>query len=132
MCSGKVLLLKPDGRVGTCVDLGKLNHAVLREILHMMSADWTVTKFDADSSIWQLSLCGESELLTIFLTHFSSHQPHAYSASVPFLHGIFQRHVTSRHVTSHLHLLKGVEGVVCHMDDILVYISHTRNNATKE
>ena len=121
-CSGMVPVLKPDGRVRICVDLTKLNQAVRREVHPMMSVDESLpklgkskifTKLDANSSFWQLPLCEESKLLTTFITPFGRFAYNRLPFGISSAPEIFQRHMSQ--------MLEGMEGVVCHMDDILVH-----------
>ena len=117
-----VPVLKPDGRVRICVDLTKLNQAVRREIHPMMSVDEGLakvgkskifTKLDANSSFWQLPLCEESKLLTTFITPFGRFAFNRLPFGISSAPEIFQCHMS--------HMLEGMEGVTCHMDDILVH-----------
>ena len=70
------------------------------------------SKIDANSGFWQIPLTRESRLLTTFVTPFGRY---AFN-KLPF--GISS-------ATEHFHkrmskVLSGLEGLVCHMDDVLV------------
>ena len=68
---------------------------------------------DANCGFWQIKLDPESTEYTTFITPFGRY----YFQRMPF--GIssapenFQRQMTT--------ILEGVEGVLCHMDDVLVF-----------
>ena len=124
-CSGMVVVPKTDGRVRICVDLAHLNKAVKREIHPMSSVDESLTKLekasvfsklDANSGFWQLPLDEESKVLTTFITpqgRFAFNRIPSGISSVP---EIFTRMISV--------ILQGLDGVICHMDDIMVFASN--------
>ena len=121
-CSGMVVAPKSSGRVRICVDLTELNKNVQREhfplphIEDMLSqlegAKW-FSKMDANSGFWQIEMAEKSRPLTTFITPFGRFRfrkmPFGISAAPEF----FQRQMEN--------ILKGEEGVVCMMDDVLVF-----------
>ena len=121
-CSGIVVVPKPSGAVRICVDLTQLNKAVQREIHPMASVDESLakmagsklfTKLDAKSGFWQVPLCQESRLLTTFITPFGRFCFNRLPFGISSAPEIFQRSMTE--------ILQDMEGVICHMDDILIH-----------
>lgn len=121
-CSAMVVVPKSNGEVRICVDLTNLNKAIEREKLVLPSVEETLgrlsgakffTKLDAKAGFWQVKLSKHSQLLTTFIAPFGRF----YFQRLPF--GItsapehFQRRMTQ--------VLEGMTGVLCHMDDILVF-----------
>ena len=113
---------KPSGEVRICVNLTPLNKAVKREIHPMCSVDENLakiqnskifTKLDANSGFWQIPLDPSSRLLTTFVTPFG----HFCFNRLPF--GISSAPEIFQHTMSRI--LEGLEGVICHMDDILIH-----------
>ncbi|UYV73868.1 K02A2.6-like [Cordylochernes scorpioides] len=103
-CSPMVLVAKPSGKLRICVDFSILNQNIQREIHPIPVVEHTLaqlkgaklfTKLDANSGFWQIPLSSESSALTTFITPFGRFR----FKRLPF----------------------GLEGTLCHMDDILVY-----------
>ena len=68
-----------NGSIRICVDLGRLNDCVMREVYPLPSVDETLaqlpgakefSKLDANSGFWQIPLASASRLLTTFITPF--------------------------------------------------------------
>ena len=121
-CSGMVVVPKPNGKVRICVDHTQLNKAVRREVHPMKSVDENLaklgnatvfSKLDANSGFWQLPLDEESKLLTTFITP----QGRFAFKRIPF-------GISSAFTRTMSQILAGMDGVICHMDDILVYASN--------
>ena len=121
-CSGIVVVPKPNQGVRICVDLTQLNKSVQREIYPMSSVDESLaklgqskifTKLDCKSGFGQIPLSPKSRRLTTFITPFGrfcfNRLPFGISSASEF----FQRMMTE--------VLIDIEGVICHMDDILVH-----------
>jgi len=72
-----------------------------------------VSKLDANSGFWQISLSAESSLLTTFITPFGRYSFKRLPFGITSAPEHFQRRMST--------LLEGIEGVVYLMDDILVY-----------
>ena len=121
-CAGMVVAPKTNGDVRICVDLSELNKSVKRETfplprvedtLAMLEGSKVFSKMDANSGFWQVGLSRESRKLTTFLTPFGRFQfckmPFGISAAPEF----FQRQM--------MRILEGIRGVVCMMDDVLVF-----------
>ena len=129
-CSGMVPVPKANGSVRICVDLTQLNKSVQREIHPMSSVDESLaklgsskifTKLDANSGFWQLPLDDESRLLTTFITPYGRYCFNRLPFGISSAPEIFQRTMSI--------ILEGLDGVICHMDDILVHsVDETTHN----
>ena len=121
-CSGLTIAPKPNGAIRMCVDLSVLNKSVRREtyplprvsdMLARLSEGRVFSKLDANSGFWQVNLDPESRLLTTFITPWGRfcfrRMPFGISSAPEF----FQRSMEK--------ILSGLEGVVCLMDDVLIY-----------
>ena len=111
-----------NGDVRICVDLRKLNQAVIREkyiiptfddIIHQLRGSTIFSKLDAQSGFWQLPLDPETAKLTTFITPYGRF----YMKRVPF--GISSAPEIFMRVVSEI--LQDIEGVICYFDDILCY-----------
>ena len=71
------------------------------------------TKLDANSGFWQIPLDEDSRLLTTFVTPFGRYCFNRLPFGISSAPEIFQRTMSR--------ILDGLEGVVCHMDDILIH-----------
>ena len=120
-CAGMVVVPKKSGDVRICVDLKPLNESVLREVHPIPSVDETLgklagatvfSKLDANSGFWQIPLSEDSRLLTTFITPFGRFCFNKLPFGISSAPELFQKRMTK--------LLEGLEGVVCHMDDVLV------------
>ena len=121
-CARMVVVPKPNGTVRICVDLTKLNQSVCRErhilpsveqVLAQIGNAKVFSKLDANSGFWQIELAPESAKLTTFITpygRFCFNRLPFGSTSAP---EHFQRRMSE--------ILQGLNGVVCLVDDILVY-----------
>ena len=121
-CSGMVVVPKSDGPIRICVDLPKLNESVEREYYLMPAVDETLakmcnakifSKLDANNCFWQIKLHPDTAKLTTFITPFGCY----FFNRLPF--GL---NAASEHFMRKMsQILDGQEGVVCQVDDILVY-----------
>ena len=121
-CSPMVVVPKQNGTVRICVDLTKLNESVQRERLLLPSVEQTLaqisgakyfSKLDANSGFWQIQLAPESSKLTTFITPFGRFAFNRLPFGITSAPEYFQRKMTE--------VLTGLEGVVCLIDDILIY-----------
>ena len=121
-CAPMVVVPKSSGQVRICVDLTKLNNAVLRErhllpsvdhILGQMAGAKVFSKIDANSGFHQIPLSTCSQLLTTFITPYGRFAYKRLPFGISSGPELYQR-VISR-------ILEGLEGVVCLMDDIVVF-----------
>ena len=121
-CSPCVVVPKKDGTIRVCVDFTPLNKAVKREYHPLPTSDETLSelrnarifsKLDANCEYWQMKLHPDSYHLTTFITPFGrywcKHLPFGISSAPK----IFQREMKK--------MLVGLPGVVCQMNDILIY-----------
>lgn len=120
-CAGMVVVRKKSGDVRICVDLKPLNESVLREVHPIPSVDETLgklagatvfSKLDANSGFWQIPLSQNSRLLTTFITPFGRFCFNKLPFGISSAPELFQKRMNK--------VLEGLEGVVCHMDDVLV------------
>ena len=107
-CAGMVLVPK--------------RNSVLREVFPLPEADDTVaqlhgakvfTKLDANSGFWQIPLAEESCLLTTFVTPFGRYCFNKLPFGISSAPEHFQKRMS--------HILSGLEGVICLVDDVLVF-----------
>lgn len=121
-CSGIVAVPKQDGAVRICADLTQLNKAVRREphpmftveeSLAKLSGSKIFSKLDAKSGFWQIPLTEESKPLTTFITPIGRFCFNRLPFGISSASEIFQRAMSE--------ILEGVDGVICHTDDILVH-----------
>ena len=121
-CAGMVIVSKKSGGVRVCVDLKPLNRCVLREyhplpkvneVLAQLTGAVIFSKLDANSGFWQVPLSKNSRERTTFITPFGRY----YYNKLPFEISSAPKHFQRRMYS----LLEGLDGVVCVMDDILVF-----------
>ncbi|KAL7827662.1 hypothetical protein SRHO_G00333800 [Serrasalmus rhombeus] len=121
-CAGMVPVPKANNEVCICADLtlSQLNHSVQREKHLLPSVEHTLgqlegakvfSKMDANSGFCQIS--EDSRLLTTFITPFGRYCYNRLCFGISSAPEHYQ-HRMSR-------ILEGLEGVVCQMDDVLVY-----------
>lgn len=121
-CFGMVVVPKKSGAVRICVDFTKMNEAVCREkyilpsvehTLGMLAGATVFSKLDANMGFWQILLAEESARYTTSITPFGRY----YFNSLPFGIASAPEHFQRTMVTE---VTSGLEGVLRHMDDILV------------
>ena len=121
-CAGMVVVPKPNGNVRICVDLTKLNECVHRErlilpsveqILAQLTGAKVFSKLDANSGFWQIRLSEESAILTTFITPFGRFCFNRLPFGITSAPEYFQKQMSD--------VIAGLEGVVCLIDDLLVY-----------
>jgi len=81
--------------------------------LAQLSGAKLFSKLDANSGFWQIPLAEESKLLTTFITPFGRFCFNKLPFGISSAPEIFQRQMNE--------VLSGLPGVLCHIDDILVY-----------
>ena len=110
-----------------CVDLKRLNESVLREVFPLPEVDDALaqlsgakifTKLDANSGFWQIPLSDESRLLTTFITPFGRYCFNKLPFGISSAPEHFQKRMN--------HILSGLDGVICLVDDVLVFGSNKR------
>jgi len=121
-CAGMVIVPKKSGDVRICVDLKPLNESILRETHPLPGVDETLAQFtgatvmsklDANSGFWQISLAKDSRELTTFITPFGRY----CFNKLPFGISSAPEHFQKRMST----ILDGLAGILCLMDDILIF-----------
>ena len=121
-CAGMVVVPKKNGEVRICVDLKPLNKSLLHEtyplpkvddILAQLTGAKIFTKLDANSGFWQVPLSASSRLLTTFITPMGRYCFNKLPFGISSAPELFQRRMTE--------ILTGLPGVVCQMDDILIF-----------
>lgn len=102
-------------KVRVCVDLKRLNKAVKRERYILPTLEDIAPKLakDASCGFWQIPLDATSQKLTTFITPIGRFCFRRLPFGITSAPEIFQRQMST--------LLKGHEGVVVVMDDILVF-----------
>ncbi|XP_036001498.1 uncharacterized protein K02A2.6-like [Fundulus heteroclitus] len=112
-------------RVRICSDLTQLNKSVLRERHQLPSVENTLgqlsgakvfSKLDANAGFWQIPLSKESSLLTTFITPFGRYCYNRLCFGLSSAPEHFQKRMQQ--------ILEGLEGVVCQMDDVLIWGSN--------
>ncbi len=128
-CAGMVPVPKKDGSMRICVDLKPLNECVLREthplpkvdnLLAQLSGATCFSKLDANSGFWQIPLASESRRLTTFITPYGRFCFNKLPFGISSAPEHFQRRMNT--------ILEGLQGVVCLVDDVLVYGSTPENH----
>ena len=121
-CAGMVGVPKKNGKVRICVDLKHLNESVLREVHPLPKVDETLaqlsgakvfSKLDANSGFWQIPLDIPSRLLTTLITPFGRYHFNKLPFGILSTPEHFQKRMSA--------ILSGLPGVVCQMDDVLVF-----------
>ena len=72
-----------------------------------------VSKLDANSGFWQIEFTKQSSLLATFITPFDTYHFNLFPFGITSAPEHFQRCMSE--------VLQGLEGVVCLIDDILIY-----------
>ena len=112
-CAGTVVARKKNGDVRICVDFRPLNSSVLREVHPLPKVDETLalltgarifSKLDANRGFWQIPLSEQS-----YGRYCFNKMPFGISSAPEH----FQKRMSR--------ILEGLEGVVCQIDDILVF-----------
>ncbi|XP_067947479.1 uncharacterized protein [Watersipora subatra] len=124
-CAGMVQVPKADqNQIRICADFTNLNKAVRRNTYPSTSVDSSLakisgakfmSKLDANSGYYQIPLSDESRLLPKFVTPFGRYCYSRVPIGLVSAGDIFQRCIYN--------ILEGLDGVVCHINDLLVYSS---------
>ena len=119
--SNVVVVTKPSGKIRLCIDLRMPNKAVItdgyaipriEELLHTMKGCGVFSKIDLSEAYLQLRLHKDSRELTTFITHDGLFRFKRCPFGLASCPSAFQSVMTT--------LLKGIPGVVCYLDDILI------------
>ena len=120
--AGIVVAPKKGGAIRICVDLKPLNENVIREvhplpkvdeILAQLSGTKLFSKLDANSGFWQIPLSQSSRPLTTFITPYGRYCFNKMPFGISSAPEHFQKRMN--------HILAGLNGVLCLMDDILIF-----------
>ena len=131
-CAGMVVVPKKSGAVRICVDFRRLNESVLRETHPLPKVDNTLaqltgatvfSKIDANSGFWQIPLDPTSRELTTFITPFGRFHFNRLPFGIASAPEHFQRQMET--------ILSGQEGVLCHMDDVLIFGKTQKEHDTR-
>ena len=121
-CSGLTIVAKANGGIRVCVDLTALNKGVKREtyplprvseMLSKLSEGKVFSKLDANSGFWQVVLAPECRDLTTFISPWGRFRFRRMCFGISSAPEYYQRAMEK--------ILKNAEGVVCFMDDVLVF-----------
>lgn len=121
-CAPIVVVPKKNGKIRVCIDFTRLNEAVKRELHPLPTTEETLSelgkakvfsKLDANCGYWQMKLKAESQKLTTFITPFGRYFCRRLPFGISSAPEIFQREMQKA--------LMDLPGVVCQMDDVLVY-----------
>ena len=128
-CAPCIVVPKKDGKLRLCIDFTRLNKAVKREFHPLPNAQETLSelgnskifsKLDANCGYWQMKLHPEAQKLTSFITPFGRYVCKRLPFGICSAPEIFQREMQK--------ILRGVDGIVCQMDDILVHGSDLKQH----
>ena len=117
-----VAVPKKSGAIRICVHLKRLNQCVMREVHPLPKVDNTLaklsgarffSKLDANSGFWQIPLSQKSRLLTTFIMPFGRFCFNKLPFGILSAPEHFQKQMSN--------ILKGISGVICQMDDVLVF-----------
>ena len=128
-CAGMVVVPKKDGALRICIDLKPLNGNVLREVHPLPKVDDTLaqlsgaklfSKLDANSGFWQIPLSKKSRPLTTFITPFGRYWFNKMPFGISSAPEHFQKRMSK--------ILAGLHGVLCLIDDVLIFGSDTEEH----
>ena len=121
-CAGMVVVPKKSGAVHICADFRPLNDNALREVhpllkvdeaLAQMAGAIVISMLDANCRFWQIPLDEQSRSLTTFITLFRRYCFNKLPFGISSVPEHFQWRMNE--------ILAGQEGVLCHMDNILIF-----------
>ena len=95
-----------------CLERNSLNSKV-DDTLAQLTGATCFNKLDANSGFWQIPLAEQSCLLTTFITHFGKYCFHKLPFGISSAPEVFQMRMN--------HILDGLPGVQCRIDDILIF-----------
>lgn len=121
-CAGMVVVPKPNGSLRICGDFTRLNESIRRErhilpsVEHLLASIQGAkffSKMDANSGFHQIPLEEASQRLTTFITPLGRFCYRRLPFGISSAPEYFQKRM--------MEVLEGLAGVICMMDDILVF-----------
>ncbi|UYV78507.1 hypothetical protein LAZ67_16001812 [Cordylochernes scorpioides] len=128
-CAPTVIAGKPNGDIRLCVDLSRLNEHVQREVHPMPVVEHMLgqlgearffSKLDANSGFHQIPLSPDCQHLTTFITPFGRYKYCRMPFGISLASEYFQRVMSI--------ILQGMDGVMCYLDDILIFASDSKTH----
>ncbi|UYV60538.1 K02A2.6-like [Cordylochernes scorpioides] len=128
-CAPTVIAGKPNGDIRLCVDLSRLNEHVQREVHPMPVVEHMLgqlgearlfSKLDANSGFHQIPLSPDCQHLTTFITPFGRYKYCRMPFGISLAPEYFQRVMSL--------ILQGMDGVMCYLDDILIFASDSKTH----
>ncbi|UYV72487.1 hypothetical protein LAZ67_9003355 [Cordylochernes scorpioides] len=128
-CAPTVIAGKPNGDIRLCVDLSRLNDHVQREVHPMPVVEHMLgqlgearlfSKLDANSGFHQIPLSPDCQHLTTFITPFGRYKYCRMPFGISLAPEYFQRVMSI--------ILQGMDGVMCYLDDILIFASDSKTH----
>ncbi|UYV60943.1 hypothetical protein LAZ67_1002894 [Cordylochernes scorpioides] len=128
-CAPTVIAGKPNGDIRLCVDLSRLKEHVQREVHPMPVVEHMLgqlgearffSKLDANSGFHQIPLSPDCQHLTTFITPFGRYKYCRMPFGISLAPEYFQRVMSI--------ILQGMDGVMCYLDDILIFASDSKTH----
>ncbi|UYV82874.1 K02A2.6-like, partial [Cordylochernes scorpioides] len=130
-CAPTVIAGKPNGDIRLCVDLSRLNEHVQREVHPMPVVEhmlgqlgearfFSNSKLDANSGFHQIPLSPDCQHLTTFITPFGRYKYCRMPFGISLAPEYFQKVMSI--------ILQGMDGVMCYLDDILIFASDSKTH----
>ncbi|UYV74725.1 K02A2.6-like, partial [Cordylochernes scorpioides] len=128
-CAPTVIAGKPNGDIRLCVDLSRLNEHVQREVHPMPVVEHMLgqlgearffSKLDANSGFHQIPLSPDCQHLTTFITPFGRYKYCRMPFGISLAPEYFQKVMSI--------ILQGMDGVLCYLDDILIFASDSKTH----
>ncbi|UYV65991.1 K02A2.6-like, partial [Cordylochernes scorpioides] len=129
-CAPTVIAGKPNGDIRLCVDLSRLNEHVQREVHPMPVVEHMLgqlgearffSKLEANSGFHQIPLSPDCQHLTTFITPFGRYKFFRMPFGISLAPEYFQKVMSI--------ILQGMDGVMCYLDDILIFASDSKTHA---
>ncbi|UYV76749.1 K02A2.6-like [Cordylochernes scorpioides] len=128
-CAPTVITGKSNGDIRLCVDLSRLNEhvqceghpmPVVEHMLGQLGEERLFSKLDANSGFHQIPLCPDCQHLTTFITPFGKYKICRMPFGISLAPEYFQRVMSI--------ILQGMDGVMCYLDDILLFASDSKTH----
>ncbi|UYV68297.1 K02A2.6-like [Cordylochernes scorpioides] len=128
-CAPTVIAGKPNGDIRLCVDFSRLNDHVQREVHPMPVVEHMLgqlgeaklfSKLGAKGGFHQIPLSPDCQHLTTFITPFGRYKFCRMPFGISLAPEYFQRVMSI--------ILQGMDGVICYLDDILIFASDSKTH----